>query len=83
MFIENGVEVQVTRASRDSGVDAIAFDPNPLTGGKFVIQAKRYTRTVDVSAVRDLFGMLQNEGANRRPSDDQQIWAGLLRLCLR
>ena len=65
MFVNNGVEVKVTRASRDSGVDAIAFDPNPLTGGKFVIQAKRYTRTVDVSAVRDLFGTLQNEGANR------------------
>lgn len=65
MFVENGIEVKITRASRDSGVDAIAFDPNPLTGGKFVIQAKRYTRTVDVSAVRDLFGTLQNEGANR------------------
>ena len=48
-------------------MDAIAFDPNLLTGGKFVIQAKRYTRTLDVSAVRDLFGTLQNEGANRRP----------------
>jgi restriction system protein len=65
MFVQNGIEVKITRASRDSGVDAIAFDPNPLTGGKFVIQAKRYTRTVDVSAVRDLFGTLQNEGANR------------------
>jgi restriction system protein len=64
-FAQNGVEVKVTRASRDSGVDAIAFDPDPLRGGKFVIQAKRYTRTVDVSAVRDLYGTLQNEGANR------------------
>jgi restriction system protein len=36
-----------------------------VRGGKFVIQAKRYTRTVDVSAVRDLFGTVQNEGANR------------------
>jgi restriction system protein len=64
-FAQNGVQVKVTRASRDSGVDAIAFDPDPLRGGKFVIQAKRYTRTVDVSAVRDLYGTLQNEGANR------------------
>ena len=30
-----------------------------------VIQAKRYKNTVGVSAVRDLFGTLKNEGANK------------------
>jgi restriction system protein len=64
-FSKNNVEVRVTRASRDRGVDAILFDPDPLRGGKYVIQAKRYTRTVDVSAVRDLYGTVMNEGANR------------------
>jgi restriction system protein len=34
-------------------------------GGKVVIQAKRYRHTVGVSAVRDLFGTLQNEGASK------------------
>ncbi|BDV36718.1 restriction endonuclease [Methylocystis iwaonis] len=64
-FGRNGVEVKVTRASRDRGVDAIMYDPDPLRGGKFVLQAKRYTRTVDVAAVRDLYGTVVNEGANR------------------
>lgn len=64
-FGKNGVEVKVTRASRDRGVDAILFDPDPLRGGKYVLQAKRYTRTVDVSSVRDLYGTVMNEGANR------------------
>ena len=64
-FGRSGVEVKVTRASRDRGVDAIMFDPDPLRGGKFVLQAKRYTRTVDVAAVRDLYGTVVNEGANR------------------
>lgn len=64
-FARSGVEVRVTRASRDRGVDAVMFDPDPLRGGKYVLQAKRYTRTVDVSAVRDLYGTLLNEGANR------------------
>jgi len=64
-FAQNGVEVRVTRASRDRGVDAILFDPDPLRGGKYVLQAKRYTKPVDVSAVRDLFGTVMNEGANR------------------
>jgi len=64
-FRTNGGDVKVTQASRDGGVDAIAFDPDPIRGGKIVIQAKRYTNTVGVSAVRDLFGTVMNEGANK------------------
>jgi restriction system protein len=64
-FAKEGVEVRVTRVSRDRGVDAVLFDPDPLRGGKFVLQAKRYTSPVDVAAVRDLYGTVVNEGANR------------------
>jgi restriction system protein len=64
-FKNKGVEVGVTQASRDRGVDAILFNPDPMLGGKTVIQAKRYTRTVEVAAVRDLYGTVINEGANR------------------
>ena len=63
-FAKYGGEVHVTQASRDGGVDAIIFDPDPLRGGKIVVQAKRYTNTVGVSAVRDLYGTVINEGAN-------------------
>jgi restriction system protein len=62
-FAGDGVEVKVTQASRDAGVDAIIFDPDPIKGGKFVIQCKRYNKTVGVSAVRDLYGCVMNEGA--------------------
>lgn len=64
-FSINGGEVKVTQASRDGGVDAVAFDPDPIRGGKIVIQAKRYTNTVGVSAVRDLYGTVMNEGATK------------------
>jgi restriction system protein len=64
-FSQSGGEVKVTQASRDGGVDAVAFDPDPVRGGKIVIQAKRYTNTVGVSAVRDLFGTVMNEGATK------------------
>jgi restriction system protein len=64
-FSYNGGEVKITQASRDGGVDAIAFDPDPIRGGKIVIQAKRYTNTVGVSAVRDLYGTVLNEGATK------------------
>lgn len=63
IFKKEGGEVKVTRASRDGGVDAIAFDPDPIRGGKYVIQAKRYNNVVPVSAVRDLYGTMINEGA--------------------
>lgn len=62
-FAPEGGEVKITRASRDEGVDAVIFDPDPIRGGKIVIQAKRYTNTVGVSAVRDLYGTVMNEGA--------------------
>lgn len=64
-FAKRGGEVKITQASSDGGVDAVAFDPDPITGGKIVIQAKRYTRTVGVNAVRDLYGTMQHEGASR------------------
>lgn len=64
-FSNNGVEVRITQASRDGGVDAIIFDPDPIKGGKYVIQAKRYTNVVGVSAVRDLYGTVLNEGASK------------------
>ena len=65
LFSSMGLETKQTRASRDGGVDCIAYDTRPIFGGKVVIQAKRYKNTVGVSAVRDLFGTLQNEGASK------------------
>lgn len=64
-FSSSGGEVKVTQASRDGGVDAVVYDPDPIRGGKIVIQAKRYTNTVGVGAVRDLYGTVLNEGASK------------------
>jgi restriction system protein len=58
-------EAKLTRASRDGGVDVVAFATRPVLGGKVAIQAKRYRNTVGVSAVRDLYGTMLNEGANK------------------
>jgi restriction system protein len=65
LFEKMGLETRLTVPSRDGGVDCVAFDPRPIFGGKVVIQAKRYKNTVGVSAVRDLFGTMQNEGASK------------------
>ena len=65
LFASMGLDTRQTQASRDGGVDCVAFDSRPVFGGKVVIQAKRYKNTVGVSAVRDLFGTVQNEGASK------------------
>ena len=65
LFGKLGLETRLTRSSRDGGVDVVAFDSRPVLGGKVIIQAKRYRDTVGVSAVRDLYGTMMNEGANK------------------
>jgi len=65
LFQKMGLETKLTRPSRDGGVDCVAFDPRPVLGGKVIVQAKRYKNTVGVSAVRDLFGTMHNEGASK------------------
>lgn len=65
LFQAMGLDTKLTQASRDGGVDCVAYDSRPILGGKVVIQAKRYKNTVGVSAVRDLFGTVQNEGASK------------------
>ena len=60
-----GLETRLFRRGNDGGIDCVAYDPKPITGGKFVVQAKLYTRTVPPSAVRDLFGTVLDAGATK------------------
>jgi restriction system protein len=65
LFAKMGLDTKLTQASRDGGVDCVAYDARPILGGKVVIQAKRYKNTVGVGSVRDLYGTLHNEGASK------------------
>ena len=60
-----GLETRLFRSGNDGGIDCVAYDPRPITGGKFVVQAKLWTRTVPPSAVRDLFGTVLDAGATK------------------
>lgn len=60
-----GQTAQLALAPRDGGVDCIAYDNRPIFGSKIIIQAKRYRNVVGVSAVRDLYGSVMNEGASK------------------
>jgi restriction system protein len=65
LFAKMGFDTKLYQANGDGGIDCVAYDPHPITGGKFIIQAKLYTRTVQPTHVRDLWGTVQHEGATK------------------
>ncbi|GHC42447.1 hypothetical protein GCM10010349_03260 [Streptomyces flavofungini] len=65
LFRAMGMQAVMTQRSNDGGVDVDALDPTPIRGGKIVVQVKRYRNTVPPTAVRDLYGTVQDCGANK------------------
>ncbi|MFF2806118.1 restriction endonuclease [Streptomyces sp. NPDC058000] len=65
LFRAMGMRAVTTQRSGDGGIDVDALDPDPIRGGKIVVQVKRYRNTVPPTAVRDLYGTVQSEGANK------------------
>ncbi|MFI6447105.1 restriction endonuclease [Kitasatospora sp. NPDC050543] len=63
LFRLRGYRVMTTARSGDAGVDVVAEDLDPVTGGRIVIQAKRYRSTVSPTAVRDLDSTVRHHGA--------------------
>lgn len=65
LFRAMGMQAVTTQRSNDGGVDVDALDPTPIRGGKIIVQVKRYRSTVPPTAVRDLYGTVQDAGANK------------------
>ena len=65
LFAKMNLEVQVFKPGGDGGVDCVVYDRTAVFGGKYVVQAKRYAKTVPPSAVRDLYGTMLSEGATK------------------
>jgi restriction system protein len=58
-----GMKSWVTQASRDEGVDGVAVNEDPIVGGLCIIQAKRYSRVVELEAVHALAGVMEDKNA--------------------
>jgi restriction system protein len=58
-----GMKSWNTQSSKDDGIDAIAYREEPFNTGVCVIQAKRYSKTVPVEAVRALYGSMAQKKA--------------------
>lgn len=65
-LVENmGFETETTKASGDGGIDLIAYNHQPLLSGKYIIQCKRYSGSVGEPIIRDLYGVVMSERANK------------------
>jgi len=60
-----GFEVEITQQSGDGGVDLIAYSHQPFFAGKYIIQCKRYAGSVGEPIIRDLYGVVMAERANK------------------
>ena len=61
-----GFQTETTKASGDGGIDLIARNYQPLLSGKYIIQCKRYSGSVGEPIIRDLYGVVMSERANKR-----------------
>jgi len=60
-----GFSVENTKASGDGGIDLIAYNHQPLLSGRYIIQCKRYSGSVGEPILRDLYGVVTAERANK------------------
>lgn len=60
-----GFSVSQTKASHDGGIDLIANSSQPFFKGNYIIQCKRYAGVVGEPIIRDLYGVVTNERANK------------------
>ena len=59
-----GFRAEMTKASGDGGIDIVATLDQPITGGRYLIQCKRYTENslVGSPTVREFYGALTADG---------------------
>lgn len=60
LLIRMGFRATLTKASHDGGIDVEAVNPQPIVGGRVIVQCKRYSGTIGASIVRDLYGAVMS-----------------------
>lgn len=63
IFEAQGAEGWTTGQSKDDGVDAVITKRTPLMGGLSIVQAKRYSKVVGMSHIRELAGAIEEKKA--------------------
>lgn len=65
LFRNMGLNASVTQRSRDGGIDIIATTGQSIFSGKYLVQCKRWTKPVGEPTVRELYGVVSSERANK------------------
>jgi HJR/Mrr/RecB family endonuclease len=67
LLVRKGMEVQVTRPSKDGGFDIIAKAATEFGQHLYLVECKHYTKThkVGVSIIRALYGVVEHENATK------------------
>jgi len=62
-----GFKATTTKASGDGGIDIFAINEQPIVGGKYIIQCKRYGtgNNIGEPSIRELYGAMMHENANK------------------
>jgi len=60
-----GFEGTVTSATRDGGIDIVAYSSQPLIQGTYIVQCKDWSNPVGEPVLRDLYGTMMSKGANK------------------
>lgn len=65
LFKYMGFSVEETSYSQDGGIDLIAICEKPIFSGKYIIQCKNWQGYVGAPEVRDLYGVVMDQRANK------------------
>ncbi|NLP45272.1 MAG: restriction endonuclease [Peptococcaceae bacterium] len=60
-----GFEVEQTSLSGDGGIDIVAYSKKSIFKGKYLVQCKRWSEVVGEPVVRDLYGVVLSQNANK------------------
>lgn len=60
-----GLRATTTKTSGDGGIDIVAYSESPIFSGKYIVQCKDWAGSVGESVIRDLYGVVMSESANK------------------
>lgn len=65
LFKKMGFEVEETTLAGDGGIDLIIYSSEYIYSGKYIVQCKHWTSSVGQPCIRDLYGVVMSERANK------------------
>ncbi|MBI2184681.1 MAG: restriction endonuclease [Thaumarchaeota archaeon] len=65
LLIRMGFKTEGRKPTADGGIDIVAISEEPILKGRYIIQCKKWQSPVSVPVIRDLYGVVNAENANK------------------